>query len=114
MVDARGGVRVRVGGAGDSETSRRTCASTSNFRHTGASHIGQRGRDPRPLLAVVKMMGDTSVATVNRHYFNLDDDIMQEIIDGWAVPDVEVFAPDQAPICCDQPPLSDDELPITV
>lgn len=85
-----------------------------NFRHTGASHIAQRGRDPRHLLAVVKMMGDTSVATVNRHYFNLDDDIMQEIIDGWAVPDVEVFAPDQAPICCDQPPLSDDASPIAV
>ena len=38
------------------------------------------------------MMGDTSVATVNRHYFNLEDDVMQEIIDGWAVADVEVFA----------------------
>jgi hypothetical protein len=28
-----------------------------NFRHTGASRIAQRGRDPRHLLAVVKMMG---------------------------------------------------------
>lgn len=28
-----------------------------NFRHTGVSHIAQRGRDPRYLLAVVKMMG---------------------------------------------------------
>ena len=63
-----------------------------NFRYTGASHIAQRGRDTRHLLAVVKMMGDTSVATVNRHYFNLED-LMQEIIDRWAVPDVEVFAP---------------------
>lgn len=43
-------------------------------------------------------MGDTSVATVNRHYFNLEDDVMQEIIDGWAVPDVDVFAPDLEPV----------------
>jgi integrase len=40
-----------------------------NFRHTGASHITQRGKTPAHLLAVVQMMGDTSVATVNRHYF---------------------------------------------
>ena len=79
-----------------------------NFRHTGASHIAQRGRDPRHLLAVVKMMGDTSVATVNRHYFNLEDDLMQEIIDGWAVPDVEVFAADLEPVCTD--PAADDDV----
>jgi hypothetical protein len=30
-------------------------------------------------------------STVNRHYFNLEDDVMQEIIDGWAVADVGVF-----------------------
>jgi integrase len=81
-----------------------------NFRHTGASHIAQRGRDPRHLLAVVKMMGDTSVATVNRHYFNLEDDLMQEIIDGWAVPDVEVFAADLEPVCAD-PAAGDDDAP---
>ncbi|MEO8381778.1 MAG: hypothetical protein ABI779_19105 [Acidobacteriota bacterium] len=75
-----------------------------NFRHTGASDIAQRGREPRHLLAVVRMMGDTSVATVNRHYFNLEDDVMQEIIDGWAVPDVDVFAPDLAPVCADPEP----------
>jgi hypothetical protein len=44
------------------------------------------------------MMGDTSVATVNRHYFNLEDDVMQEIIDGWAVLYVEVFASDLEPV----------------
>jgi hypothetical protein len=27
-------------------------------------------RDPDGGVVVVKMMGDTSVATVNRHYFN--------------------------------------------
>jgi hypothetical protein len=36
-----------------------------NFRHTGASHIAQRGETLPHLLAVVKMMGDTSVETVN-------------------------------------------------
>jgi len=81
-----------------------------NFRHTGASHIAQRGRAARHLLAVVKMMGDTSVATVNRHYFNLEDDVMQEIIDGWAVADVEVFAPDLEPVCAD-PAAGDDDAP---
>ena len=83
-----------------------------NFRHTGASHIAQRGRDPRHLLAVVKMMGDTSVATVNRHYFNLEDDLMQEIIDGWAVPDVDVFTPDLAPVCAADTPENDEAPPI--
>ncbi len=43
-----------------------------NFRHTGASHIAQRGKTPAHLLAVVQMMGDTSVATVNRHYFKIE------------------------------------------
>ncbi len=56
------------------------------------------------------MMGDTSVATVNRHYFNLEDDPMQEIIDGWAVPDVEVFAADLEPVCAD-PAADDDDAP---
>lgn len=59
-----------------------------NFRHTGASHIAQQGKDPQHLLAVVKMMGDTSLATVNRHYFNLDDEKLQGIVAGWKVPDV--------------------------
>jgi hypothetical protein len=37
---------------------------------------------------VVRMMGDTSVATVNRHYFNFDEDTLREIIEGWAIPEV--------------------------
>jgi hypothetical protein len=68
-----------------------------NFRHTGASDIAQRGREPRHLLAVVRMMGETSVAAVNRHFFDLEDEVMQEIMEGWAVPDVEVFTPDLQP-----------------
>lgn len=38
----------------------------------------------------------------------------EEIIHGWVVPDVEVFDPDQPPLCSDQPPLPADELPIAV
>ena len=85
-----------------------------NFRPTGASHIAQRARTARNLLAVVKMMGDTSVATVNRHYFNLEDDVMQEIIDGWAVADVEVFAPDLEPVCADAGAGDDDAPAVAV
>ena len=29
------------------------------------------------------MMGDTSLSTVNRHYFNLDDEAMTKISEGW-------------------------------
>ena len=78
-----------------------------NFRHTGASHIAQRGKTPAHLLAVVKMMGDTSVETVNKHYFNIELDLMQEMVLGWERPDVPVpwsasltvFGAEQTPIC---------------
>ena len=78
-----------------------------NFRHTGASHIAQRGKTPAHLLAVVKMIGDTSVATVNRHYFNIEPELMQELMLGWKRPDVhipslasaELFGTEQTPIC---------------
>jgi hypothetical protein len=49
-----------------------------------------------------------SVATDNRHYFNLENGLMQEIIDGWAGPDVEVFAPDLKPVCAAPAPGDDD------
>ncbi|HEX6097695.1 MAG TPA: hypothetical protein VF432_15315 [Thermoanaerobaculia bacterium] len=78
-----------------------------NFRHTGASHIAQRGKTPAHLLAVVKMMGDTSIETVNKHYFNIELDLMQEMVLGWQRPDVPVpssasltvFGVEQTPIC---------------
>jgi hypothetical protein len=78
-----------------------------NFRHTGASHIAQRGKTLAHLLAVVKVMGDTSVATVNKHYFNIELDLMQEMVLGWERPDVPVpasasltvFGAEQSPIC---------------
>lgn len=62
-----------------------------NFRHSGASHIAARARDAAHLLGVVRMMGDTSLATVNRHYFNFDDETLQNIIDGWIVPEIDPF-----------------------
>ena len=43
------------------------------------------------LMGVVRMMGDTSLTTVNKHYFNIDDEILQEIIEGWSVPEVDLF-----------------------
>jgi hypothetical protein len=41
------------------------------------------------------MMGDTSIATVNRHYFNIDDLMLEEIVDGWVVPELATFMPDR-------------------
>jgi integrase len=81
-----------------------------NFRHTGASHIAQRGKTPAHLLAVVQMMGDTSVATVNRHYFKMEPELMRELVLGWKRPDVDVpsiasaelFGAEQ-PRICDMP-----------
>ncbi|HKO59296.1 MAG TPA: hypothetical protein VJ276_25745 [Thermoanaerobaculia bacterium] len=54
-----------------------------NFRHTGASHIAAKSRDGKHLMGVVRMMGDTSLATVNKHYFNLDDETLQAVVEGW-------------------------------
>ncbi|HEU4889244.1 MAG TPA: hypothetical protein VFV49_15260 [Thermoanaerobaculia bacterium] len=55
----------------------------------------------------MKMMGDTSVETVNKHYFNIELDLMQEMVLGWERPDVPVpssasltvFGAEQTPIC---------------
>jgi hypothetical protein len=54
-------LRVRVAGIAAGVATRYELAGKKakflNFRHTGASNIAQRGRDPRHLLAVGKMMG---------------------------------------------------------
>jgi hypothetical protein len=52
------------------------------------------------------MMGDTSVETVNRHYFNLEDEVMQELVTGWELPDIDVFNDEQPPLCDDALPLA--------
>jgi len=54
-----------------------------NFRHTGASHLAVLQHEPKDLMAVVQMMGDSSLTTVNRHYFNIDDKVLAELVDGW-------------------------------
>jgi integrase len=36
-----------------------------NFRHSGASHTAMKGNKPTDLMSVVRMMGDTSLTTVN-------------------------------------------------
>jgi integrase len=69
-----------------------------NFRHTGASHVAAKSRDAAHLLGVVHMMGDTSLATVNRHYFNFDDETLQEIVDGWTIEEIDLFEPRRLPL----------------
>lgn len=81
---------LRVGG---SESSDSRCSGEQpaegrkadffTFRHTGASHLAEKTGNP---IFIVKMMGDTNVQTVMRHYFNLDVDFMAEMVKGWAVP----------------------------
>lgn len=33
-------------------------------------------------IRVVRMIGDTSLAMVNRHVFNIDDEMLEEIVEG--------------------------------
>jgi hypothetical protein len=75
---------------------------------TSGSRTGTSGsKTPAHLLAVIKMMDDTSVATVNKHYFNIELDLMQEMVLAWERPDVPVpssasltvFGVEQTPIC---------------
>jgi len=71
------------------------------------THIAQHGKTPAHLLAIVKMMADRSVAPVNRHYFNIEPELMQELVLGWKCPDVRIpplaaadlFGVEQTPIC---------------
>ena len=55
------------------------------FRHTGASHLAEKTKNP---ILIVKMTGDTNVETVMRHYFNLDVEFMAEMVSGWSVPEI--------------------------
>lgn len=58
------------------------------FRHTGASHLAERTKNP---VLIAQMMGDTSVATVMKHYCDLDFEFMTEMVQGWEVPQVETL-----------------------
>jgi hypothetical protein len=59
-----------------------TPASTGPFCRYGSSS---------DLLGIVRKMGDTSVAGVNRHYFNVDEDTLRKIIEGWRPPKAPTF-----------------------
>jgi integrase len=50
------------------------------WRHTGASSLAASSGDP---VMVTKMMGDSSLATVMRHYFNSSTDHMQAAVAKW-------------------------------
>jgi hypothetical protein len=56
------------------------------FRHTGASHLGEKNN---PVL-ITKMMGDTSIRTVMAHYCDPDVFAMKEIVADWTLPVVEI------------------------
>jgi hypothetical protein len=60
--------------------------------------VAAKARDGEHLLGVVRMMGDTSLATVNRHYFNLEDEMLQEIVACWVVPEVDLFGSCRLPV----------------
>jgi hypothetical protein len=46
-----------------------------------------------PLAAeLVDYLCDTSVGTVNRHYFRMDPELMRELVLGWKRPDVDIPA----------------------
>lgn len=54
-----------------------------NLRHTGASELAASGADP---VSIVRMMGDTSLATVMRHYFTSELRHMQRLVRVWEAP----------------------------
>lgn len=54
------------------------------FRHTGASHLAEKTKNP---VLIVKMMGDTKIDTVMKHYFDLDMDFMEEMVREWSLPE---------------------------
>lgn len=57
--------------------------------------MATKGNKPKDLMSVVRMMGDTSLTTVNRHYFNIDDEMLAEIVEGWSVAELPAFAPER-------------------
>lgn len=63
-------------------------AAAIGWDESGASHLAEKTKNP---ILIAKMMGDTNVQTVMRHYFNLDLEFMAEMVTGWSVP---AIAPD--------------------
>ncbi|HEV7763506.1 MAG TPA: hypothetical protein VGQ76_00765 [Thermoanaerobaculia bacterium] len=52
----------------------------------GLLTYAQKVRDGAHILKIVKMMGDTNVKTVEKHYFNFDAEMMADMIEGWEAP----------------------------
>jgi integrase len=63
-----------------------------NLRHSGASHMAMRGNKPKDPMSVVRMMGDTSLTTVNRHYSTATTRCWRKSVEGWSVPELPAFA----------------------
>ena len=53
------------------------------WRHTGASHLAASSKDP---VLVMRLMGDTQLATVMKHYFDSDFEHMQAEVEKWQLP----------------------------
>lgn len=53
------------------------------WRHTGASHLAASSKDP---VLVTRMMGDTQLTTVMKHYFDSDFEHMQAAVERWELP----------------------------
>lgn len=53
------------------------------WRHTGASHLAASSKDP---VLVTRMMGDTQLQTVMKHYFDSDYEHMQTEVERWQLP----------------------------
>jgi integrase len=51
-----------------------------SLRHSAASALCASGADP---VAVVRLMGDRSLATVMKHYFNSDDLHLKQLVTRW-------------------------------
>ncbi|MEK6371259.1 MAG: tyrosine-type recombinase/integrase [Acidobacteriota bacterium] len=53
------------------------------WRHSGASHLAASSKDP---VLVMRLMGDTQLATVMKHYFDSDFEHMQVEVEKWMLP----------------------------
>jgi integrase len=53
------------------------------WRHTGASHLAASSKDP---VLVTRMMGDTQLQTVMKHYFDSDYEHMETEVERWELP----------------------------
>lgn len=56
------------------------------WRHTGASNLAASSKDP---VLVTRMMGDTQLQTVMKHYFDSDFEHMQAEVARWEIPTEE-------------------------